>query len=418
MGLFDFLKGKSSSEKKPKTVYDELTNTLKEGSKNSNSGLQFYRFAYMHLPRLLFENPNNSLEKIYSKGKEEVVAEFTKSCMGAGAMPKTSDIEEISVNFYESKGIKVIIINFPKIENATHNGSPILPPIKIGIAHNAKNLRYFTVGNGLFSDSYTLREISSNMTNSNLGEASGLSDDAFLSDINGKLEPSFEIQIKEMLRNSLENLTSRQGGLTLQDFETEIIYQASKFLIKNFKDDLKTVHDINLINAVLSENKKFQPIVKIFVESGAEMLPEQYTDEHKKAAYHAIYTNISWGGMWDHLRDYFQKKHGIAIDSIKAEPLIFYSTRHTRFENNEIVSEDDVERNININFFNKKEKIIVSIEPTLSAKTAFVSGKNDKIWTYVGEDPDYKFIIHLDKFEEVDKFVLELPNRNLKIIYT
>jgi len=118
------------------------------------------------------------------------------------------------------------------------------------------------------------------------------------------------------------------------------------------------------------------------------------------------------------LRDYFQKKHGIAIDSIKAEPLIFYSTRHTRFENNEIVSEDDVERNININFFNKKEKIIVSIEPTLSAKTAFVSGKNDKIWTYVGEDPDYKFIIHLDKFEEVDKFVLELPNRNLKIIYT
>lgn len=418
MGLFDFFKGKSSSEKKPKTVYDELSNILKEGSKNSNSGLQFYRFAYVHLPRLLFENANNSLVKIYSKEKEEVVTEFTKSCLSSGTMPKSSDIEKISINFYESKHTKIVIINFPQIENATHNGLPILPPIKIGIAQDTESLRYFIVGNSLSSGSYTLREVSSNMTNSNLGPASGLSDDAFLSDINSKLEPPFEIQIKEVLRSSLGNLTHRQGGLTLQDFETEIIYQASKFLIKNFRDDLKTVHDINLINTVLPDNKKFQQIIKIFIEAGTEMLPEQYTNEHQEAAYNAIYMNISWSGMWDHLRDYFQKKHGIAIDSIKAEPLIFYSIKHTRFENNEVVSQDDVERNININFFNEKEKIIVSIEPTLSAKTAFISEKNDKAWTYIGEDPDYKFIIYLDKFEEVDKFILELPNRNLKIIYT
>ena len=69
------------------------------------------------------------------------------------------------------------------------------------------------------------------------------------------------------------------------------------------------------------------------------------------AAFIAIYQNISWAGMWDFLRDYFQKKHGESIDSIVGEPLIFYSQKHKRFENGVLISTSKVERNINLNFF-------------------------------------------------------------------
>ena len=81
------------------------------------------------------------------------------------------------------------------------------------------------------------------------------------------------------------------------------------------------------------------------------------------------------------------------------------------------MSESEVERNVNLNFFNNQSEVIVSIEPTLSAKKGFLISNNNNTLIYNGADPDYRFIIKLDKYDEVEEFVLELPNRALKLCY-
>ena len=121
--------------------------------------------------------------------------------------------------------------------------------------------------------------------------------------------------------------------------------------------------------------------------------------------------------MWDFLRDYFQKNHGVQIDEVETTPLIFYSTKHKRYENGNLVSESEVERTINLSFIDDKEELIVSIEPSLSPKKSHQISNNGNEIKFKGYDPDYMFIVRLDDFDEVEQFTLEMPNRNLKIIY-
>ena len=76
--------------------------------------------------------------------------------------------------------------------------------------------------------------------------------------------------------------------------------------------------------------------------------------------------------MWEFLIDYFQKNHGIQIDEGNYDTAIFYSTKHKRFENDELTSESEIERTIRLNFSKDKNEIVVSIEPSLSPKKAYI----------------------------------------------
>lgn len=226
-----------------------------------------------------------------------------------------------------------------------------------------------------------------------------------------------ETEVINILGKGLQNIQERQGFLSLQDVEAEVINQACKYIIQNFSNQVNAVHDINKIGTVIMGNMKFQPIALVFVDAASTIFPNEYGEKERTAAFQCIYSNISWAGMWDFLRDYFQKKHGVQIDNVKSEPMIFYSQRHTRFERGIQVSESVVERNVNINFFNGQSEIIVSIEPTLSAKKAYLFSNSNNILVYNGADPDYRFTLKLDKFDEVEEFILELPNRALKLCY-
>lgn len=222
---------------------------------------------------------------------------------------------------------------------------------------------------------------------------------------------------KIILRSGLQNIQDREGKLTIQDIETEVINQACKYILQKYSDQIKSVHDINQINSVILENTKFQPIALMFIDAASDIFPNDYGDDERKAAFNGIFLNISWAGMWDFLRNYFQRKHGESIDETKSEPMIFYSQKHIRFENGVQTSESKVERNINLNFTKEQAEVIVSIEPTLSAKKAYLISNNNNIRIYKGADPDYRFTIKFDKFEEVQEFILELPNRSLRLCY-
>jgi len=203
---------------------------------------------------------------------------------------------------------------------------------------------------------------------------------------------------KQILSQSITNLQSRRGQITMADIEAEVINNACLAILKN-KD---------IANSMIYANH--------FTEAASELI-SQYSEREAVSAMMGIPQNIQWEGMWDFLRDYFQKNHGIQIDNIETTQSIFYSTKHKRYENGVLTLESEVERTINISFINDKKEILVSIEPSLSPKRGYVINKSQNQIQFKGFDPDYLFTLTFDTFDEVETFVLEMPNRSLKIIY-
>ena len=203
---------------------------------------------------------------------------------------------------------------------------------------------------------------------------------------------------KEVIAHSISNLQTRRGQITIADVEVEVINNACLFILKN-KD---------IANAMIYAD--------FFTKAASELIP-QYSERETISAIMGIPQNVQWEGMWDFLRDYFQKNHGIQIDNVETTPSIFYSTRHERYENSILTSESEIERTINLSFINGKKEIVVSIEPSLSPKKGYRISNNQNQMQFKGFDPDYFFTVNFDTFDEVETFVLEMPNRNLKIVY-
>ena len=203
---------------------------------------------------------------------------------------------------------------------------------------------------------------------------------------------------KQVLAQSITNLQNRRGQITMADIEAEVINNACLNILKN-KDTQ---------NAII--------YAQLFTESAQELIP-QYSEKESMSALMGIQQNVLWDGMWDFLRDYFQKNHGIQIDDVETEPAIFYSNKHKRYENNSLVSESEVERTINLNFIDNKEVLVIGIAPSLSPKKSYKLERNGNSVKYKGDDPDYLFTVTYDDFGEVEQFTLEMPNRGLKIVY-
>jgi len=223
---------------------------------------------------------------------------------------------------------------------------------------------------------------------------------------------------KQILAQSMANLQERRGSVTSADLETEVINNACLVILKNQKEKMRQgKSNEEMFLGDLNATQDFIAIAQAFTEGAMELFPQNYTAREAVVATMGIQQNVLWEGMWDFLRDYFQKNHGIQIDDIETTPLIFYSTLHKRYENGNLASTSEVERTINLNFIENDEEIIVSIEPSLSPKKGYIISKNESQIIYKGYDPDYLFTINLDNMEEVETFILEMPNRNLKIIY-
>lgn len=222
---------------------------------------------------------------------------------------------------------------------------------------------------------------------------------------------------KRILSSSISNLHSRRGQLTNADLETEVINNACLVFLKNQKNATKDANSIeDMFKGILDSTLDIMPTAKAFTDAACELFPDYYSEKEAVSALMGIQQNVAWEGMWDFLRDYFEANHGRKIDNIETNATIFYSNKHQRFENGIMASESEVERTININFIEENE-VVVGIAPSLSPKKAYLTSKNGNTKQFKGYDPDYLFTIAFDEFEEVDKFILEMPNRNLRIEY-
>lgn len=221
-----------------------------------------------------------------------------------------------------------------------------------------------------------------------------------------------------ILEDGFQNLINRKGSINIDDMEAEVNFQCCRYILENYGEKVQSVPDVNNINNVVSHNvANFNTIIADFLRAGNQMFSEHWQVDKDGIFIHMIAANLSWAGMWDYLTTYFMREHGEDIDDSKKESLIFYSQKHYRFENNIFVSEAVVERNVNITFFNDGEYVMISVEPTLSSKKAYLQSRSGNLLTFRGEDIDYKFILELDAYAEVEKFTLEVLSRRIKLEY-
>ena len=225
-------------------------------------------------------------------------------------------------------------------------------------------------------------------------------------------------EAKRILIESISNLKKRRGNITANDVEAEVINNACLCILKNQKEKIQKGNTIEeMFFEAFKSTEDAIPIAKAFTDSAMDLFPQYYAEQNAVMATMGIQQNVAWEGMWDYLRDYFQQNHGIQIDEIETTPLFFYSTEHKRYENDNFVSESKIERTINLNFISDKKELVVSIAPSLSPKKSYLISNNSNEYKYRGSDPDYLFTVTFDDFDEVKNFILEMPNRKLKIIY-
>ena len=81
------------------------------------------------------------------------------------------------------------------------------------------------------------------------------------------------------------------------------------------------------------------------------------------------------------------------------------------------VEASDVQRLVHINASLDWKNILVTITPTLSAKTAHLSKREGNKLYYTGSDPDYEFVVELDDLDEIVFFSLTRKGRDLRLDY-
>ncbi|QEM09085.1 hypothetical protein [Mucilaginibacter rubeus] len=219
------------------------------------------------------------------------------------------------------------------------------------------------------------------------------------------------------LYESLADLQQKKGNLILQDVETETINVGCLLLLEHYRQQISSHHNINQLQNYVDANMRFYDSALWFTNYAARLFPQDYTQNHVTIAAFMIVQNISWAGMWDFLREYFFKTHGRAIDDVESDICVFDSVRHERYENNIMINNSVADRKVIVNFTDEKKRAMISIEPTLSAKGARLSRRNGNQLEYIGEDSDYAFQITLNRFDQIERFILKMPNRQLEIIY-
>lgn len=223
-----------------------------------------------------------------------------------------------------------------------------------------------------------------------------------------------------ILQNGFQKLIQRKGSsINIEEMETEVNYQTCRYIIENYRNQIISTPDISSINNIIDKNvNSFSAIIYDFLKAGNQLFPQYWQSDKDVIFINLICANLSWSGMWDHLITYFLKNHGEDIDGeTDKQSLIFYSQKHRRYENDTFINESEIERNINITFLDNLKNIMISIEPTLSAKKGYLISNQNNTLVYKGDDPDYKFTVVIDNFEEVEKFILELTNRAVRIEY-
>jgi len=225
---------------------------------------------------------------------------------------------------------------------------------------------------------------------------------------------------KQILQKSLSNLFERKGNLSINDLHLEVINNASLYGLRNQREKADQGDSFNdMLKGIFEGVEDWPKIAHSFTDAALELFPKQFTSANYIACSQAILQNSAEDDMWDFLRIYFQENHEIQIDEIKTQTVAFHSSKHERYENDILTSISEVDRTIGLNFFTEGDRdiLIVNITPSLLPKKSYEAESNGRVVWYNGYDRDYQFAISYNESNGIEKFLLEMPNKQLKIIY-
>lgn len=232
---------------------------------------------------------------------------------------------------------------------------------------------------------------------------------------------------RELIINTIKSYEKRQGvSINKDTIQTEIINLTCKYILQHHRERIRQVDNAYAVGQVIQYNiMSVGDIIFDFVETCQELYPYITNERNpyanltwEESMVQLIAQNICWSGMWGFLREYYLNSHGINIDNINVEVLTYNSGRHERYENKNFISESTHNRIIKLSFINSRKEVSISIEPSLSPKTAYLKDiVSNKVFEYEGDDRDYRFVVQYDDFGDICRFELFMPARNLRIVY-
>lgn len=185
-------------------------------------------------------------------------------------------------------------------------------------------------------------------------------------------------------------------------------------------DEEATTIVINLAYREVLDNRKkgidgTEELVFLNYYGGlTEILPNM---ERFVTMYPGYVATLQWDGIQDFLREYFLSKFDEKIDDEDYDQMSFFSSRHKRYENDILVSDDYANRKVSFIFTSNQDSCLIGINPTLSEKKTYRTEINGNQHVYVGSDPDFKFIIHYDIYDNIEHFTFIRTDRNLRFEY-
>ena len=216
-----------------------------------------------------------------------------------------------------------------------------------------------------------------------------------------------------LLVESLSDLEERNGQLSPDDYAADIINVTCQYLIDN---NYCYRNGVNAMDYFYENYINLRNDVESIISSISGVYPNIVTDQTVESMAQNVCLNIGWVGMPTFLKDYFYKKHG-KTGNVASEFYEFSSSSHIRYENGRAVSKSNVDRQISLTFSNDRQHLLVTITPSLSPKEANLKSQLDSRLIYKGIDPEYKFEVVFDEFDDVCGFSVELIDRKIKLEY-
>ena len=219
-------------------------------------------------------------------------------------------------------------------------------------------------------------------------------------------------EARDLLLESMNELIARTKQFTIGDLTAEINVVAVKYILDNYSPQTS-----NTPTTYLQVNKnQYGAIARVFASAMSDQYPTVLTPAVINDLVDNICKCIGYADTPLAIAEYLKDRHGRTF-GLGGENYDFMSSLHERYLYDSFVEASDVQRLIHINASPDWKNIVVTITPTLSAKTAHLTKRNGNKLFYTGSDPDYEFIINLDDLDEVTFFSLIRKDKDLRLDY-
>ena len=220
-------------------------------------------------------------------------------------------------------------------------------------------------------------------------------------------------EAKRLLCESIEDLKQRNAYLSQDDYAADIINVACRYFIKR---GTGFTAGPNAMAYYFQNYPSMSADVSAFVGSIRDSYPSLINSATIESLTQNICLNLGWDGMPGFLDEYFYQKHG-QRPSGNVERYNFISSYHKRYEYGTCTQTSSVDREVSLTFTENKNKMSVVITPSLSRKESRLQSKSGSTYTYIGNDPDYRFVVTFDSSDDISHFSLELIPRHLRLEY-